>query len=115
LLQKKWSKTSLNSLINHWITCHKIFEKDSKEIKNIINIKYEDLINNTDEVLKSISIFINLEIKNTTEEIRTGINDKYFSKWRKLSKSIFSKIQIQKITEKYNKEVMHFNYNLKDF
>ena len=115
LATKKWSKTSLNSLVNHWITCHKIFEEDSKEIKNIINIKYEDLINNTDEVLKSISIFINLEIKNTTEEIRTGINDKYFSKWRKLSKSIFSKIQIRKITKKYNKEVMHFNYNLKDF
>ena len=46
---------------------------------------------------------------------RSGINDKYFKKWNKLSKSIFSKRKIQKITEKYNQEVINFNYNLTDF
>ena len=115
LATKKWSKTSLDSLVNHWITCHKIFEEDSKKIENIINIKYEDLVNNSDAVLQSISIFLNIEINNTTEKIRSGINDKYFKKWNKLSKSRFSKRKIQKITEKYNQEVINFNYNLTDF
>ena len=39
----------------------------------------------------------------------------YFKKWNKLSKSIFSKRKIQKIIEKYNQEVLNFNYNLTDF
>ena len=65
--------------------------------------------------MQSISIFLNIEINNTTEKIRSGINDKYFKKWNKLSKSIFSKRKIQKITEKYNQEVINFNYNLTDF
>ena len=41
-------------------------------IKNIVNIKYEDLINNNEEILAQLSDFLNLNIKPSKIEIRKG-------------------------------------------
>ena len=74
-------------------------------IRNIINIKYEDLINNNEEILAQLSKFLKLNIKAYKIEIRKGINDKYFKIWIKKSKSIFTKYRISKIIKKHNSDV----------
>lgn len=112
IASKKWSKTSLDELINHWITCHEIFDEDKKMIRNIINIKYEDIINNNKKTLDKISKFLNLQIKPSEIEIKQGINDKYFEIWKKKSKNIFSKHKILKIINKYNSSVEKYGYSL---
>ena len=38
IASKKWSKTSLDDLLDHWIICHKIFFKDQKKSKKILLI-----------------------------------------------------------------------------
>ena len=112
IASKKWSKTSLDELISHWIKCHEIFNEDKKMIRNIINIKYEDLINNNEEILAQLSEFLKLNIKPSKIEIRKGINDKYFKIWIKKSKSIFTKYRISKIIKKHNSDVEKFDYSL---
>ena len=112
IASKKWSKTSLDELINHWITCHEIFDEDKKMIRNIINIKYEDIINNNKKTLYKISKFLNLQIKPSEIEIKQGINDKYFEIWKKKSKNILSKHKILKIINKYNSSVEKYGYSL---
>jgi hypothetical protein len=112
IASKKWSKTSLDELINHWITCHEIFDEDKKMIRNIINIKYEDIINNNKKTLDKISKFLNLQIKPSEIEIKQGINDKYFEIWKKKSKNILSKHKILKIINKYNSSVEKYGYSL---
>ena len=81
-------------------------------IRNIINIKYEDLINNNEEILAQLSKFLKLNIKPSKIEIRKGINDKYFKIWIKKSKSIFTKYRISKIIKKHNSDVEKFDYSL---
>ena len=115
LATQKWSKTSLDSLINHWIVCHKIYEDDKKFLKRSINFKYEDLIENTDKTLKIISEFLQTNIENNKEEIKKGINRKYFEIWEKKRTSFFSKRKIKKIIEKYEDEVNSFGYSLADY
>ena len=112
IASKKWSKTSLDELISHWIKCHEIFNEDKKMIRNIINIKYEDLINNNEEILAQLSKFLKLNIKPSKIEIRKGINDKYFKIWIKKSKSIFTKYRISKIIKKHNSDIEKFDYSL---
>ena len=112
IASKKWSKTSLDELISHWIKCHEIFNEDKKMIRNIINIKYEDLINNNEEILAQLSEFLKLNIKPSKIEIRKGINDKYFKIWIKKSKSIFTKYRISKIIKKHNNDIEKFDYSL---
>ena len=115
LATQKWSKTSLDSLISHWIVCHKIYEDDKKFLKKCINFKYEDLIENTDKTLKIISEFLQTNIENNKEEIKKGINRKYFEIWEKKKTSFFSKRKIKKIIEKYEDEVNSFGYSLIDY
>ena len=112
IASKKWSKTSLDELISHWIKCHEIFNEDKKMIRKIINIKYEDLINNNEEILAQLSKFLKLNIKIPKIEIRKGINDKYFKIWIKKSKSIFTKYRISKIIKKHNNDIEKFDYSL---
>jgi hypothetical protein len=81
-------------------------------IRNIINIKYEDLINNNEEILARLSAFLNLNIQPSKIEIRKGINDKYFKIWIKKSKNIFTKKRISKIIKKYNSDIEKFEYSL---
>jgi hypothetical protein len=112
LATKKWSKTSLDSLINHWITCHKKLNHDKIKISRIIDIKYEDLIKNTDNVLQLISNFLETEINSPKIQIRKGINIKYFNIWEKRRKNIFKRNNIKKIINKYEDEINVFNYSL---
>jgi hypothetical protein len=115
LATKKWSKTSLDSLIDHWIVCHKIFNKYKKNLIRSINFKYEDLIDNPEKILKTISNFLKIKIINSDIEIRKGINQKYFKIWEKKKNSFFSKNNIKKIIEKYENEVNNFGYSLIDY
>ena len=115
LATKKWSKTSLDSLIDHWIVCHKIYKKDKKNLIRSINFKYEDLIDNPEKILKTISNFLKIKIINSDIEIRKGINQKYFKMWEKKKNSFFSKNKIKKIIVKYENEVNNFGYSLIDY
>lgn len=114
IASKKWSKTSLDELLNHWIVCHKIFFEDQKNLKNIINIKYEDLINQNDIELEKISNFLNVKLNQTNLEIKKNINEKYFKIWRKKSKSIFTKKKIASLIKKYNDQIEKFDYSLRN-
>ena len=115
LATKKWSKTSLDSLIDHWIVCHKIYNEDKKNLIRSINFKYEDLIDNPEKILKTISNFLKIKIINSDIEIRKGINQKYFKIWEKKKNSFFSKNKIKKIIAKYENEVNNFGYSLIDY
>lgn len=44
LATKRWSKTSLYSLFNHWFTCHNLFLKDQPKLKRSLIINYENFI-----------------------------------------------------------------------
>jgi len=115
LASKKWSKTSLKDLIKHWLLCHETFNHDSIKLKNVLNIKYEELIDNQEHVLNSISKFLDTKIMPSDIPIKQGINDKYFKIWQKQSKNIFERHKIKKIIDLYNSEVEKYDYSLINF
>jgi hypothetical protein len=88
LATQKWSKTSLLSLIEHWITYNEIMTEDAEHINNKIIIKYEDFVATPNKILNEVSEL--LEIQNDFKLLRTispSINEKYFSQIESLKKS----------------------------
>jgi hypothetical protein len=88
LATQKWSKTSLLSLIEHWITYNEIMMKDLEYINNKIIIRYEDFVSAPDKTLDEICALLGIrnEFK-FSGDISQSINNKYFSQIESLKKS----------------------------
>lgn len=112
IASRKWSKTSLEELIRHWLVCHEIFNKDKEKIKKIISIKYEDLIKDNKKTIFELSSFLETKLEQPKLEIKKHINKKYFNIWKKKSNSLFSKNKISHIIKKYNSSIEKFDYSL---
>jgi len=94
LATKKWSSSSVYSLIKHWFHCYDLWDQDKKYINNYVEIKYEDLVSNTAPVLKSVFKFCGLDdryIKNSLDKfnISTSVNEKYHKEWKDMKYAKF--------------------------
>ena len=109
---QKWSKTSISSLIKHWIHCYSIYNNDRKYLKNKIELKYEDFISDPSGILSKIASFagISSDFDLSEIEISEGVNEKYFAEWNKyISRTGF----FDKIKYKYiNRYINKYNYDL---
>ncbi len=112
---QKWSKTSIKSLLNHWLTCHNIFLADSRYLTNLHTISYEDLVSDPLNVINEIYDFVGLKkpLERKTDLVQavdTSINNKYFSLWIEDYKkmSLFQKLNIIIFNKKFKK----FKYTL---
>ncbi|NNC95429.1 MAG: sulfotransferase [Chitinophagales bacterium] len=110
---RKWSKTSIQSLIEHWLTCYGIFEKDKGHLKNQMTIRYEDFVSQPKETISKIGEFLGTDLVFPEEiEVRTNVNKKYFEKWEKYSKGLFSKKKAVRIKEELEEKVNEYSYSL---
>jgi len=79
---QKWTKTPINSLLDHWIECHKLFLEDKNYLKNCFCIKYENFVSNPDLWLKRIYDFIDIHNYQNRLEIDVNANEKYLKQWK---------------------------------
>ncbi len=82
---RKWSKTSVPSLLHHTLLCYETFFADRLFLKRVMVLRYEDFVENpwlwTTEILRWLSLdHVNFGIK---EKIRSDINDRYFQEWER--------------------------------
>jgi len=111
LATRKWSKTSHYSLIKHWVVCHNQYLEDKRKLKNSLDINYEDLINHPKETLLKIENFLNTKIRLTKNNIRNGVNNKYFALWRKNKRNLFYKYSIKKAERNFESDINKFGYS----
>jgi hypothetical protein len=111
---QKWSKTSIDSLIKHWYTCYKIFSEDEMHLKNVLHIRYEDVVLGSVETIKNISEFLKIDGFTIDKEFDIKVNDNYMKPWNdeinhlgRVSKA-FVKFKYSKIERFINK----FGYSL---
>ncbi|SVC78344.1 uncharacterized protein METZ01_LOCUS331198 [marine metagenome] len=111
LATKKWSKTTHHSLVKHWLVCHNQYLNDKIKLKKSLDLKYEDLIYDSTNTLIEISKFLGIYIKKNNLEIRKGVNNKYFSIWRKHKKNFFYKKNIRKTENEFESDIKKFGYS----
>ena len=111
LATSKWTDSSLESLMEHWLVCHQIFEQDRPHLKQVHVIRYEDLIRETGRSLEGVWEFLGLAPQPSSALDSSG-NDRYFNAWRKLSAEKRGAARVHRMVEHYEERAQRFGYSL---
>jgi len=114
LATEKWSPTGLNSLVEHWLVAHEIFEKDRPHLRRVMSIKYEKLIADPAWGLDTIYRFLDVPPHPTTFQATSEHNQKYFAQWQSLAQDPESSAAIRDCIARYEPRVRAFGYSLED-
>jgi hypothetical protein len=109
----KWARSSLDLLMKHWLHCHRLFEQDRPHLRNVLVVRYEDLIQASEPTLAQIYRFLGLTPHCSTPLNPAG-NERYFSVWKKLSDETNARGVFRHIAGKYEQEVRLYGYSLAD-
>ena len=78
---RKWSRTSIPSLLEHWGTAQACFDDDADGLRCVKQVRYEDLVANRDATLRSLWDFVGLPPHSVTTKVEGGANERYFEMW----------------------------------
>lgn len=109
----KWSRSSLESLMEHWLHCHRLFEEDRPHLRHAHVIKYEDLIGATESELERIYSFLGLAPR-PSAPLNSAGNERYFNVWQKLAVEKRGRDLCHRIVAKYEQKVQTYGYSLAD-
>ncbi len=101
-------------IMEHWFVCHDILMEDRAFLNNMFILKYENFVSRPDACLNEVFDFLGLEHKAISQEIRSHVNEKYFSMWEKDQKNIFSKFAVKQLIARNEERANGFGYSLKD-
>ena len=109
----KWTGLDLETLLQHWLHCHRLFALDRPHLRRARVLKYEDLICTTESELEGIYGFLGLE-KQSASVLNPSGNEHYFRAWRELSVDAKGHALFRKIVAKYEDHVNSYGYSLVD-
>ena len=113
LATSKWVRSSLESLMEHWLHCHRLFELDRPYLRHVRVIKYEDLLRSTKVELEQLYGFLGLAPR-PSPALNPAGNERYFSAWRELSLETNRRALFRGIVAKYEEKVRLYGYSLVD-
>jgi len=112
---QKWSRTGIDSLIEHWLVCHETFERDRPHIRQLHLLRYEDLVERPQHSLDAIFSFLNLGPVSCGIEVRPGVNARYLRRLSEDSGLIGAgtDFEAKRIARDYESRVAAFGYHLR--
>ncbi len=109
---QKWSHTSYVSLIEHWLACHETLLADLPHVQRLMVMRYEDFVAAPDDVLASAFRFIGVEPRPSGLQVRTGVNDAYFSRWGGPRWNPLRRADARRAVERFSDRVARFGYSM---
>jgi hypothetical protein len=113
LATQKWCKSSLASLIEHWLLCHDLFVQDRLHLSHVIVLQYEDIIRATQPQFERVCDFLGLTT-HASSVLNPSGNESYFAAWQKLSTDRQGHRIYEQIITHYETRVRHYGYSLAD-
>jgi hypothetical protein len=108
---QKWSETSLDSLLEHWLVCHDIFLEDAPHIERLVLARYEDFVADPAGVVGRIQERLGLTPSGAAFKARSGINDDYFKRWSARLRPR-QRRQHTELARRYEERTNRFGYSL---
>lgn len=108
---QKWSRTPLRDLIEHWLVCHERFRQDVDHIERSLVLRYEDVVRDPDREIERVFTFLGLDPVPVAQEVRTGINDAYFSRFER--SGVMPAAHRLYIQRRFERRVQIFGYSLR--
>jgi hypothetical protein len=111
---QKWSRTSLGSLLDHWLVCHRRLYRDLPYLDRAILVRYEDFVRNPGEILVGLYRFLGVPEHSLAREISQDVNASYFGRWRQavLAGPIPDRLRAWAILLQYEWRLSPFGYSL---
>jgi len=113
LATRKWTPLNLSPLIDHWLHCHVLFETDRRHVRNVLIVRYEELIERTQCQLSQIYRFLGL-VPHKGPDLNSTGNDHYFAIWKRLRETKSSRGVFGRLAAAYEKRVRRYGYSLID-
>lgn len=112
---RKWSHTSYESLIRHWLAAYETMFEDISAVDRAIVVRYEDLVAEPSRVLAEVFGVVGLppaDAAAIAAKVRVvgGINDFYFKRWQRLWRTA----PRRRIEVRYGERVRRLSYDLTD-
>jgi hypothetical protein len=82
LATRKWSRTSMFSLMEHWLAAHEIMRQDVPHLRHVIWISYERLVADPAAIVSEIQDFLGMRAVALTPVPTEDFNPGYFRTWR---------------------------------
>jgi len=135
---QKWkdSVQSLDTLFQHWLHCHGLFDQDKKYLQHVYELRYEDYVNDSTRFHKEIAAFIGSRVPEpladdgfrsvvawrkpkgrrvpeTNMEPTSGAhNEKYLDRWSKLMSTSAFTAYYRHLADKYEAQFSAYGYSL---
>jgi hypothetical protein len=101
-------------IFEHWLVCHELFREDRKRLQRVFVVKYEEFVADPYRWVGDMYHFLGLKDFSMSQEIMSGVNNRYFNLWRKSLSGIVSGRRNRKIVERFEGRVRCFGYSLTD-
>ena len=100
----------------HSFAGYRILAADLPHLKKTMVIRYEDFVQNPDELLDSLYQFVGLPPRKSNHQIRPDVNSEYFKQWDQDCQSITRGYFLKKILKdrSIHQQAQHLGYSLKD-
>ncbi len=115
---KKWSGTSINSLLEHTLMAYEAFFKDMSSLNSLYLLRYEEFVKEPQKAIESIFDYLDLDPVEITHSIRSNTNDKYFAMWEKDRKNIINRLlpnSLNSLVNKFEARANNCGYSLADY
>lgn len=106
---KKWTSSTIEELIEHWLFAHRLMLADAAYINKILWFRYEDFMSAPQKHLDTIWQFLGVRNHLFKKETKNH-NRKYFEQWS-ATKPLSSR-SIARLKSEYKNELMTFGYSL---
>ena len=110
---QKWSKTSLRSLIEHWVRAHERLVEDARAVGRVAVVRYEDLMRAPNETLGGLFQFLGVEPYAETWNVTAQLNSRYFAQYDEVTRSIAGRVT-RMACQRFESFVAPFGYSLRD-
>lgn len=91
---KKWSKTSIHSLLEHSFLCYERFLADLPYLRRCFVLRYEDFISSPQETINQIYQLIGIDTVLINRVAHTDVNERYFELWREDNAGWLSRLRL---------------------
>jgi hypothetical protein len=81
LATRKWSRTSLFALVDHWLTAHEIMREDLPYLHRVICVSYEQLVADPAGTIAEILAFLGMTPMELKPVHTQDCNSGYFADW----------------------------------
>ena len=112
LATQKWSRTSLNSLFDHWLRCHDIFTADKPHLEHCYQLTYEDYTSDPQKYMFEIATFLGLTVRGGTDwPTIKNYNDRYLDQWRSMTQNPLYRSYCLHLIAKYGDRFSQYGYS----